>query len=1344
MDKFLIETKVDNCVYLGTSDNFYLVLKKYNTPQSAPYENVVVNSDTKIIGEEAFKDCTIASLTLGRNITKIQKDAFKGCAITGNLSYSGTINEWCSIYFETINSNPIQYTSNHSITDFGSSFTVNLDNIEAYAFVGYNINTITIGSNVSRIKNAAFLNCTISSVKTADINTWKNIRFDSKYSNPTYYSRKLYDNSNNLITTISVNDNVLNYAYINLSDLETVNIGSNVYYIGTQAFAGCTSLVFSSDHMGRYLGTTNKVLMDVCDITGDPETDLLEESYVGVSADLDINYKGYLDRDKTILARYDGEIAETTNFILNNACYGADLTDIVMPEPLYYRYIGSQAFKNCKGLQYVAISSGVQYIGPRCFEGCIDLTNVNLRDCWLETVPAYCFALCGSLETVTFPRVGGSGCLIIETGSFANCSKLHTVDSLWNVREIQNEAFLQCISLGNAFDDNKIELGPELRYIGYKAFYHCESLQKIILRLDYYLRIEEDSFACCFGLVEVCFLSNTASLRSLLIGSPTLGYLTYYVADVVYDLNDCGSLYTTDDGFVLYGKLNGDIIDMTTATVVKYVGTNTSITVPEVKRIKPYAFYNNQDIVKVTVPNLTNRLISVGEGAFSKCFRLQFNKDEQGLCYVGGETPYFILVTSDPNYDYTNVNYIEITNNTKFICPGALNSLLTLTKIVSPMAGDKLSKLDLLTTDYISPLGNIFGKSRIIGENTSDVCLYTCFDNIYYSHYYIPSGLTEIKLTAGEVIPDGGFNNYKLLQTVTLPSEVKSIGAGAFSDCDQMSNVDFGNSLTNIGYGAFFNCSGITEVNIPATVNTIDGCAFQNCVNITEINIEGSLQEIGENVFNNCPLVESITIPYTGNNHTEPHVGYMFGTKSYSGSTLTDGFYIPDALTSVTVTDYVAVNGAFRNCSRLLHIELPATSTEITTLSYTFDNCTSLLDVNIPSGITRLGYNVFTNCSSLTSLIIPESVTQIGSGSLSGCSSLVSLSIPFTGDKVVPSSNSATLGYIFGTTNFDGAAPVSQRVNNYPTTYRTFYIPWSLREVNYTSSGGGYVRYNAFENCYMLSTITLPEGCVEIGDEAFKGCTNLVKINYPSTLATVRSSAFYGCNKLIEIYNLSQLSQFPSSVQHVYSMGGNSYLSTSEDGYIIYNDGSNVIFIECVTNPTEIIIPETVTEIYQGALFNCGGLEKITLPFIGQKVGAASSSHESYITYIFGSQEYPNSTRDNYYGDWIPSSLEEVSVINPTLAIPEEASNDAAWLKTLTLDVSEIGVVSFGYSGLTTLNLSDNLTEIGDESFDGCDGLTTINYNGTTTQWGQITFGTNWHRDVPATVVHCSDGDVNL
>ena len=93
-------------------------------------------------------------------------------------------------------------------------------------------------------------------------------------------------------------------------------------------------------------------------------------------------------------------------------------------------------------------------------------------------------------------------------------------------------------------------------------------------------------------------------------------------------------------------------------------------------------------------------------------------------------------------------------------------------------------------------------------------------------------------------------------------------------------------------------------------------------------------------------------------------------------------------------------------------------------------------------------------------------------------------------------------------------------------------------------------------------------------------------------------------------------------------------------------------------------------------------------------------------------------------------------------------------LTTLVIpdSVTSIGNTAFyGCQGVQELTIGKGVTSIGNSAFSWLPYLTTINFTGTMAQWNAITNGTGWidtHSMAPGvtppSVVHCSDGDVNL
>lgn len=78
-------------------------------------------------------------------------------------------------------------------------------------------------------------------------------------------------------------------------------------------------------------------------------------------------------------------------------------------------------------------------------------------------------------------------------------------------------------------------------------------------------------------------------------------------------------------------------------------------------------------------------------------------------------------------------------------------------------------------------------------------------------------------------------------------------------------------------------------------------------------------------------------------------------------------------------------------------------------------------------------------------------------------------------------------------------------------------------------------------------------------------------------------------------------------------------------------------------------------------------------------------------------------------------------------------------------DVTSIAYAAFlGSVNLYTIDIPNSINNIREEAFSNCLNLTEINYKGTIEQWNNVKKGNNWNNGVPATVVHCADGDVEI
>lgn len=103
------------------------------------------------------------------------------------------------------------------------------------------------------------------------------------------------------------------------------------------------------------------------------------------------------------------------------------------------------------------------------------------------------------------------------------------------------------------------------------------------------------------------------------------------------------------------------------------------------------------------------------------------------------------------------------------------------------------------------------------------------------------------------------FYGCKLLTSVVIPEGVEAIPRFIFDSCTALTDVTLPNSVTKIGASAFNGCS-LTTINFGQGVKTIENSAFQNCGELTEIILPDATETLGQNAFGDCPKLAKISL----------------------------------------------------------------------------------------------------------------------------------------------------------------------------------------------------------------------------------------------------------------------------------------------------------------------------------------------------------------------------------------------------------------------------------------------------------------------------------------------------
>ena len=143
--------------------------------------------------------------------------------------------------------------------------------------------------------------------------------------------------------------------------------------------------------------------------------------------------------------------------------------------------------------------------------------------------------------------------------------------------------------------------------------------------------------------------------------------------------------------------------------------------------------------------------------------------------------------------------------------------------------------------------------------------------------------------------------------------------------------------------------------------------------------------------------------------------------------------------------------------------------------------------------------------------------------------------------------------------------------------------------INMQKHGTANIGNSAFQKCYSLTQINIPNSVTSIGNSAFQSCFALTQINIPNSVTSIGNSAFQKCFALTQI-------NIPNSVT---SIGNSAFQNCYSLTQINVPDSvtsiGNSAFQGCFAL-TQINIPNSVTSIGNSAFQDCFALTQINIP----------------------------------------------------------------------------------------------------------------------------------------------------
>lgn len=365
------------------------------------------------------------------------------------------------------------------------------------------------------------------------------------------------------------------------------------------------------------------------------------------------------------------------------------------------------------------------------------------------------------------------------------------------------------------------------------------------------------------------------------------------------------------------------------------------------------------------------------------------------------------------------------------------------------------SSSSTVTTGYLEPSAYTLVFDQIVYDANGLVYNFNA-DLASYSAYITDQVGTELNVPATYAgMPVTALYTYDSLSEYRKPLQTLTIPA----------------TVTKISYEITHNCDRLTSIRVDAgnpvyhsagncIIETASGTVVAGCGNST-IPTDGSVKAIGASAFYDCKTLKSIVIP-----------------------------------ASVTLIDW----SAFSGCSALENVTL---HDNVTLEMFAFEGCTSLRSLTLPAAMTTVPSGLLKDCISLENVTVHGQITEIGAFAFENCTSLKKITIPAS----VQSIEIDAFYHSGATQNENGILYVGNWVVGYDGK------PYDavIREGTVGIAG------DAFYDCCVMKTATIPDSVIHMGSYAFHLCTELREVSLGSGVKQLTAYVFGSCPKLSSI-----------------------------------------------------------------------------------------------------------------------------------------------------------------------------------------------------------------------------------
>ena len=1009
-------------------------------------ENIVIPEGVTELGNSAFLNSKIKSISLPSTLKSIEKNAFSGCNDLTNVIFNGTEDKWNSI---------TKGTGNEILDAATKKFVI---------LYGVTVNNGSANPAFAEENETVTVNASVPSGKIFTKWTGNGVVFTNENASTTTFTMPAkavtvtanYVNGYN-VTVIDGGATPSFAAEGKTIDINAKNIGGKIFtswtsddgVIFTDANAASTTFTMPAKDVTVKANYVDDPTYWYCGAEGDGSNVTWSINAAGDTLTISGTgaMKNYEDSDGNVIARpWESLVSDISSVVIADGItvigvgtfYGlTKLSSITIPASV--TRIEKEAFSDCSSLTMVNWGSGIKEIGDNAFTECDIKSTIIIPDN-VEKIGKEAFSFNKNLESV---NIGKNTNPIAWGNIFRECVSLASVS-------VDSDNTAVSVTDGVLFskDGTKIiwypshktgttyDIPENVTEIGDYAFY--DNILETIVIPGNVKKIGIEAFA----FSDKC-KSLTISQGVEEIGDGAFGFTMAYQQDVIIP-KSVKKIGSSVFGFNAY---NGNIMICGENVEFKEGG------------LTPKGYFSG----KIITP-ASNECDNLFGGTKKLDFKYKLIcsapvPDTDTFEYNGSEIT-FIEEGANCGYTLSGNRKTEAGNYTATATLNASRAVIEETNSgsVSYVWGD-LSDPDTWATatdtadktyDWSIVAATQSGYCGASGHE-EDVTWTLSGDTLTISG-------TGAMADYDRMTPAPWNSAYEDIKTIVISEGITRIGSAAFWDLYNVETVTIADTVETIGDHAFQWCSALSTVNFGNGIKEIGDYTFAGCIALSTVNFGSGIKEIGDFAFDGCKIA-SFTIPETlekigdsiflGNSElTYIDIGkFNLNVESVLriiGFSPIKSISVDPDNTAYTVEDNVLFN---KDKTKLVYY--PAGKTDET--------------YAIPATVTEIGTYAFDNYA-LTSIDLGKY-----SGELDWLRALGSIT-----EVLVDQTNTAYTVVDNVLFNKD-----KTKLLYYPAgkTDETYTIPATVTEI-----GTG-----AFYN-YELKTITIPGKVKKIGDYAFCGC----------------------------------------------------------------------------------------------------------------------------------------------------------------------------------------------------------------------------------------------------------------